>query len=68
MMHGHLKILFTGDDITLDGAEIVRYSHYDEPAFSIDLKTAKDILDWHSEEYVVNPLFFSVGDLFYATV
>lgn len=72
MMHGYLKILFTDADITLDGAEgdieILRYSGYNEPAFSIDLNTAKDILGWHSEEYVVNPLFFSVGDLFYATV
>lgn len=72
MMHGYLKILFTDADITLDGAEgdveILRYSGYNEPAFSIDLNTAKDILYWHSEEYVVNPLFFSVGDLFFATV
>lgn len=68
MMHGYLKILFTNADITLDGAEIVRYSGYHAPAFSIDLNTVKDILGWHCEEYVVNPLFFSVGDLFYATV
>lgn len=68
MLHGYLKILFTNTDISFDGTEIVKCAGYNDPAFSIDLNTTKDILGWHSEESVVNPLFFSVSDLFFATV
>lgn len=68
MLHGYLKILFTNADISLDGLELVKYADYNAPAFSIDLNAVKEILGWYSEEYVVNPLFFSAGNLFYATV
>ena len=68
MLHGYLKIRFTNADISFDGAEIVKYAGYDGPAFSIDPNAVRDILNWHSEEHIVNPMFFSENDLFFATV
>lgn len=63
-----LKLLFTNADIKLDGIETIRYSDYDESVFSIDLNAVTDVLGWYADESAVNPLFFSMSDLFYATV
>ena len=68
MLHGYLKIMFTDTDISLDGVEIVKCAARDECEFSIALNAVEDILYWHSDDSTVNSRFFSVNDLFYATV
>lgn len=68
LLHMSLKLLFTNADIKLDGVEIIRFRDYDECAFSIDPNAVTDVLGWYADESAVNSLFFSMSDLFYATV
>lgn len=70
MLHSGLKILFTSADIDVDGVEVIRCGSFDanEWSFDIDVILEKKLLRWCAEDHIVNPLCFSLNDLYWASV
>lgn len=71
MLHRKLKFLFTSTELDISGIGIVKCGSRSVKEWSVDLDVINEkcpAFCWHTDKSSVNPLCFSLEELYFATV